>query len=85
MNRRLLAALAFAAAFAAFGQQHGAAQQGQLQLPGFKPPPPAPIKPYQAVAVTPPTALNDPSLTRSAISSARSSPTRIAPRSPRWS
>jgi hypothetical protein len=63
MYRRLLAALAFAAAFAAFAQQHGAAQQGQLQLPGFKPPPPAPIKPYQAVAVAPPTALNDSSFT----------------------
>jgi hypothetical protein len=62
MHRRLLATLGFAAAFAAFAQQHGSAQQGQL-LPGFKPPPSAPIKPYQAVAVTPPAALNDPSFT----------------------
>ncbi len=38
------------------------AQQG-LNLPGggLQPPPPAPIKPYQSVAVTPPTAYNDPS------------------------
>src|SRR5262249_32095436 len=62
MHRRLLAVLAFAAAVAALAQP-GSAQQGQLQLPGFKPPPPAPIKPYQAVAVTPPTALDDPSFT----------------------
>jgi hypothetical protein len=63
MHRRLLAVLAFAAAFAAFGQQHGSAQQGQLPLPGFKPPPSPPIKPYQAVPVTPPAPLNDPSFT----------------------
>lgn len=37
------------------------AQQGQPQLPNLRPPPPAPIKPYQAVAVTPPAPLNDPS------------------------
>lgn len=40
----------------------GFAQQQGVQLPGggFKPPPPAPVKPYQTVAVTPPQALNDP-------------------------
>ncbi|MDR3420921.1 MAG: hypothetical protein P4L80_06715 [Xanthobacteraceae bacterium] len=32
----------------------------QPQLPALKPPPPAPIKPYPAVAVTPPAALDDP-------------------------
>jgi hypothetical protein len=39
----------------------GFAQQG-VPLPGggFKPPPAAPIKPYQTVAVTPPQPLNDP-------------------------
>jgi hypothetical protein len=63
MQRRLLGALAFAAGLAAFAQQPGFAQQGQLPLPGFRPPPPAPIKPYQTVAVTPPAALNDPSFT----------------------
>src|SRR5262249_41817885 len=63
MPPRLLAALATASALAAFAQQHGLEQQGQLQLPGLKRPPPAPIKPYQAVAVTPPSALNDPSFT----------------------
>ena len=39
--------------------------QGQSQVPlppgGFKPPPVAPVKPYKAVAVTPPSAYNDPS------------------------
>jgi hypothetical protein len=38
--------------------------QGQQQIPmppsGFKPPPPAPIKPYQPVAVTLPVAFSDP-------------------------
>ena len=63
MHRRLVAVLAFAAALAAFAQQPGSAQQGQLPLPGFKPPPSAPIKPYQAVPVTPPVALTDPSFT----------------------
>ncbi len=63
MQGRLLAVFALAAAVAAFAQQPGSAQQGQLQLPGFKPPPPAPIKPYQAVAVTPPAPLSDPSFT----------------------
>src|SRR5262249_61835013 len=61
-RRRLLAVLAFAAALAVFARP-GSAQQGQLQLPGFKPPPPAPIRPYQTVPVTPPAALNDPSFT----------------------
>jgi hypothetical protein len=61
MQGRLLAVFALAAAVAVFAQQPGLAQQGQLQLPGFKPPPPPPIKPYQTVPVTPPSALNDPS------------------------
>ena len=41
----------------------GASAQGQLPEPpvGFKPPPPPPPKPYQPVAVTPPTPFNDPS------------------------
>jgi hypothetical protein len=34
--------------------------QGQM-APGFRPPPPAPIKPYKALAVTPPTPFADPS------------------------
>jgi hypothetical protein len=40
----------------------GLAQQGGVQLPGggFKPPPAAPVKPYQQVAVTPAQPLNDP-------------------------
>ncbi len=40
----------------------GFAQQG-LNLPGggLKPPPPAPVKPYQQVTVTPPAPYNDPS------------------------
>jgi hypothetical protein len=63
MHRRLLAVLAFAAAIAALAAHPGLAQQGQSPLPGFKPLPPAPIKPYQAVPVAPPSALNDPSFT----------------------
>jgi hypothetical protein len=62
MHGRLLAVLTFAVAFAIFAAHIGSAQQGQLPLPGFKPPPP-PIKPYQSVPVTPPSALNDPSFT----------------------
>jgi hypothetical protein len=58
MYRRLFAVLALA--FVAFAAHTGAAQQGQLPLQGFRPPPPPPIKPYQAVAVTPPGPLNDP-------------------------
>ncbi len=48
----MILALAAAPAFA---------QQGQLQLPGggLKPPPPAPVKPYRQVAVTPPAPLAD--------------------------
>jgi len=64
MHRRLFASLVFAAACAALAAHPGSAQQGQLQLPGFKPPPqppPAPIKPYQAVPVAPPAPMNDPS------------------------
>ncbi len=38
----------------------GLAQQSQPQLPNLRPPPPAPIKPYQPVAVTPPAPLSDP-------------------------
>jgi hypothetical protein len=34
-----------------------------LPLPGFKPPPAPPIKPYQSVPVTPPSRLDDPSFT----------------------
>jgi hypothetical protein len=62
MYRRLLAVSAFAAIIAAFAVHPGSAQQGAQQgqspLPSFRPPPPASIKPYQAVSV-----LNDPSFT----------------------
>jgi len=61
MRRGLLAALTIAALIVAFGANPGSTQQGQLPLPGFKPPPAPPIKPYQAVAVTAPAPLNDPS------------------------
>jgi hypothetical protein len=63
MRRGLLAALAIAALTAVFAAHPGSAQQGQSPLPGFKPLPPPPIKPYQAVAVAPPPVLNDPSFT----------------------
>lgn len=46
------------AAFAMLAAAPAVAQQGLLPL---KPPPPAPIKPYQAVAVTAPPVDNDPS------------------------
>ena len=63
MRGRLIAALATAAVVAVCAQNPLSAQQGQLPLPpgGFKPPPPAQVKPYQAVPVAPPPASNDPS------------------------
>jgi hypothetical protein len=60
MSRRAIAVAATLAALVGFAGQ-GFAQQGQPQLPNLRPPPPAPIKPYQPVAVTPPAPLNDPS------------------------
>jgi hypothetical protein len=65
MRRRLITALAIAAAVAVLAEHPGLAQQGQLPLPpgAFKPPPLPPIKPYQTVPVTPPPTLNDPSFT----------------------
>ena len=59
MRRRAIAVAATLAALVSFAG-HGFAQQGQPQLPNLRPPPPAPIKPYQPVAVTPPAPLNDP-------------------------
>jgi hypothetical protein len=63
--RRLLVAAAFSLAtltVLAPAMAPLSAQQG-LNLPGggLKPPPPAPIRPYQTVAVTPPAPYNDPS------------------------
>jgi hypothetical protein len=60
--RRAVIATALAAAVLAFPANSGFAQQilAQQGLPPLTPPPPAPIKPYQAVAVTPPAPLNDP-------------------------
>ena len=58
-----LAALSLAAlAIAALAAAPGFAQQGLPTPPGggLKPPPPAPVKPYQQVAVTPPAPFNDP-------------------------
>jgi hypothetical protein len=59
MRRHLIAAAITLATLMGFAAP-GFAQQGQAQLPNLRPPPPAPIKPYQAVAVTPPAPLNDP-------------------------
>jgi hypothetical protein len=56
MHCGLLAAVTIAAAIAAFAHS-GSAQE--LPLQGFRPPPAPPIKPYQAVPVTPPAPLND--------------------------
>ena len=66
MRRPLIAVFMIAAATMALAADPALAQQGQqpqLPLPpgGFKPPPPAPAKPYQLVAATPPAPLNDPS------------------------
>jgi len=62
--RRSFAVAASVAAFAAVLvlPAAGLAQQGGVQLPGggFKPPPAAPVKPYQTVAEKPPQPLNDP-------------------------
>jgi hypothetical protein len=60
MNRRATAVAVTLAALAIFSAP-SFAQQGEPQLPNLRPPPPAPIKPYQAVALTPPAPLNDPS------------------------
>jgi hypothetical protein len=64
MRRALVAAALMLAAvmMVALAGHPGFAQQGQVPLPpgGFKPPPPPPIKPYHAVAVTPPAPFNDP-------------------------
>jgi hypothetical protein len=61
MHRRMTAATFALAALlvAGLGMTSGFAQPGPL-LPGFKPPPMAPIKPYPAVAVTPPAPFSDP-------------------------
>ncbi|HXX51671.1 MAG TPA: hypothetical protein VEI98_10365 [Xanthobacteraceae bacterium] len=63
MRRPLVAVFTIAAATMALAAAPGWAQQGQVPLPpgGFKPPPPAPAKPYRPLAVTPPAVLNDPS------------------------
>ena len=59
--RRLLIAAALGFAAIMFLPVSGFAQQGLPMPPGgFKPPPAAPVKPYQTVAVTPPAPLNDP-------------------------
>jgi len=57
MRRVAIAAALTLTALLAFAANPGLAQQG---LPQLTPPPPAPIKPYQAVAVTPPAPFKDP-------------------------
>jgi hypothetical protein len=60
MRRPLLAAALGFATFM-FLPVSGFAQQGLPMPPnGFKPPPAAPVKPYQTVAVTPPVPMSDP-------------------------
>ena len=63
MRHPLIAAtLILAAIPLAFASETGFAQgQSQQGLPNFKPPPMAPVKPYQTVAVTLPKDFNDPS------------------------
>jgi hypothetical protein len=60
MDRRSISVAVTLAALVSF-VGHGFAQQAQPQLPNLRPPPPAPIKPYQAVAITLPAPLADPS------------------------
>lgn len=62
MRRPLIAAVALTVtslAMLPLAATSGSAQQ--IPLPHLQPPPPAPIKPYKPVAVTPPAPLNDPS------------------------
>src|SRR5580704_9794182 len=61
MRRQSIAAV-FALAAVTIMSSSSFAQQGQLPMPpgGYHPPPAAPIKPYQPVAVTPPAPFNDP-------------------------
>ncbi len=61
----IVATFALATALTTLAAAPGFAQPGQVPLPGggFKPPPPAPIKPYQSVAVTPPPRLGDATFT----------------------
>jgi hypothetical protein len=61
MRRRLIAATLTLATLMTLtlAVPSGFAQQGQV-LPNFKPPPPAPIKPYNPVAVTLPGPFDDP-------------------------
>src|SRR5215813_13773369 len=63
MRHPLIAAtLILAAISLAFASETGLAQgQSQQGLPNFKPPPMAPVKPYETVAVTLPREFNDPS------------------------
>ena len=64
MRRPIAAATLTLAALLLLPVHHSSfAQQGQLPLPpgGFKPPPLPPVKPYQAVAVTAPAAMTEPS------------------------
>jgi hypothetical protein len=63
MRRCLIASVVILAALPAvsIAPERAAAQGQQPQLLPLKPPPPAPIKPYAAVAVTPPQPYNDPS------------------------
>jgi hypothetical protein len=57
----IAATMALAAATTAFAPDASLAEgQSQTGLPNFKPPPMAPIKPYQTVAVTLPKEFNDP-------------------------
>jgi hypothetical protein len=60
MRRSIVAAALLVAALSVLAGA-GLAQQGLPPVVGgFKPPPPAPVKPYKPVAVTPPAPLNDP-------------------------
>jgi hypothetical protein len=57
----ILAAVTVATVIPEFGRAQGQSQQIPLPPGGFKPPPLPPVKPYNAVAVTPPGPYTDPS------------------------
>ena len=57
----MLTALATATLVPEFGLAQGQSEQVPLPPGGFKPPPMPPVKPYQAVAVTPPGRYDEPS------------------------
>jgi hypothetical protein len=61
MRRLFIASVSMFAILTAAAVSPAPAQQLPTPPRGFQPPPPAPVKPYTAIAVTPPEDFNDPS------------------------